>query len=248
MRRQNVFRFSVRLMFAVVFLMTLPCARAQSGPEQVTAIMKEEILPPQVAEFEMKEHVIRLVANPPSPSSAAEWNAEAQRLRARLLAVAFHGWPAEWVNSAPRFEDLGVFATEKGYRLRKLRYEIVPGFQSTAILYEPENMQGKIPAILNVNGHDPLGKAAEYKQKRCITFARHGILALNIEWLGMGELRQNGNSHGSGRTWIWSVRMKRASSFWPCAVASTTFTTTPTWIAPAWASPVSRAGGGKPSR
>ena len=222
MRRQNVLRFSVRLMFAVVFLMTLPCARAQSGPEQVTAVLKEEILPPQVAEFEMKEHVIRLVANPPSPSSATEWNAEAQRLRARLLAIAFHGWPAEWVNSAPRFEDLGVFATEKGYRLRKLRYEIVPGFQSTAILYEPENMQGKLPAILNVNGHDPLGKAAEYKQKRCITFARHGILALNIEWLGMGELRQNGNSHwfgahmdlvGTHETGLFILAMRRGLDY-----------------------------------
>ncbi len=36
------------------------------------------------------------------------------------------------------FEDLGVIETGRGYRMRKLRYEIVPGFQSTAILYEPE--------------------------------------------------------------------------------------------------------------
>ena len=37
--------------------------------------------------------------------------------------------------------------------MRKLRYEIVPGFQSTAILYEPENLSSKVPAILNLNGH-----------------------------------------------------------------------------------------------
>src|SRR6266571_1390062 len=85
--------------------------------------------------------------------------------------------PDAWVNSPPKFEDFGVIETGQGYRLRKLRYEIVPGFQSVAILYEPEKPQGKLPAILNVNGHvGPLGKAIEYKQKRCINFAKHGIL------------------------------------------------------------------------
>ena len=31
-------------------------------------------------------------------------------------------------------------------------------------------------------------KAAEYKQKRCINLAKRGIIALNVEWLGMGQL------------------------------------------------------------
>jgi dienelactone hydrolase len=91
---------------------------------------------------------------------------------------------------------LGVIETGQGYRLRKLRYEVVPGFQSVAILYEPENLQGKAPAILNLNGHvGPPGKAVEYKQKRCINFAKHGILALNLEWFSFGELRGEGNQH-----------------------------------------------------
>jgi len=47
-----------------------------------------------------------------------------------LQEVVFHGWPDEWVNSPPKFEDIGVIETGQGYRLRKLRYEIVPGFQS----------------------------------------------------------------------------------------------------------------------
>ena len=46
-----------------------------------------------------------------------------------------------------------------------------------------------MPAILNVNGHvGPPGKAIEYKQKRCINYAKHGILALSLEWLAFGEL------------------------------------------------------------
>src|SRR5437764_15330344 len=110
-----------------------------------------------------------------------------------------HGWQPKWVTSSPKFEDVGTIDTHEGYRLRKLRYEIVPGFQSVAILYEPEKMQEKLPAILNVNGHvGPPGKAVEYKQKRCINFAKHGILALNLEWFFFGELRQEGNQHWYG--------------------------------------------------
>jgi dienelactone hydrolase len=113
--------------------------------------------------------------------------------------VAFHGWTKEWVEAGPKFEEAGVIETGAGYRIRKLRYEIVPGFYSAALLYEPEHLSGKIPAILNVNGHDYAhGKAAEYKQKRCINYARHGILALNLEWFACGELARKGNEHWFG--------------------------------------------------
>jgi dienelactone hydrolase len=175
-------------------------ARAQSDARQTGAILKEEILSPQVALFQLREYILRHVVEPPRPASAEEWSAHAKRLREHMLNdVAFHGWPKEWVNAPPKFEDLGLLAKEKGYRLRKLRYEIVPGFYATAILYEPENIQGKIPAILNVNGHEVTqGKAAEYKQKRCITFARHGMLALSLEWLGMGQLNIKEHEHWFG--------------------------------------------------
>ena len=105
-----------------------------------------------------------------------------------------NGWTA-----GPKFEEVGVIETGSGYRIRKLRYEIVPGFDSAALLYEPEHMSGKIPAILNVNGHvGPPGKAVEYKQKRCINYAKHGILALNLEWFSFGELDKKGNEHWFG--------------------------------------------------
>ena len=44
--------------------------------------------------------------------------------------------------------------------------------------------------MLNVNGHDRNGKAADYKQLRCINQAKRGMLALNVEWLGMGQLAE----------------------------------------------------------
>jgi len=172
----------------------------QSEPAAISQVLGEEILAPSVAVQQIKSYILRHVAPPPTASSAQQWTEEAKRLRQHLLQdVVFHGWPVEWVNSTPKFEDLGVIETRRGYRLRKLRYEVVPGFQSAAILYEPENPQGKLPAILNLNGHvGPPGKAVEYQQKRCINFAKHGILALNLEWFYFGELRQEGNEHWFG--------------------------------------------------
>ena len=108
--------------------------------------------------------------------------------------MIYHGWPREWVEAKPKFEKVAEI-TRPGYRIVKLRYEIVPGFTSTALLYEPEHMTGKMPAILDVNGHGAGGKAVEHKQKRCINQARRGILALSLEWIGMGELSSPDNEH-----------------------------------------------------
>jgi hypothetical protein len=178
-------------------LLVIPSlAFAQAEAQALAPILKEEILAPAVALRELREHIVARVAKPPDPSSAAEWTDASKKTRQRLLEdVVFHGWPKAWVEAAPRFEETGV-VDGSGYRIRKLRYEIVPGFYSAALLYEPSAPAGRRPAILNVHGHvGAPGKAVEYKQKRCITFARNGILALSLEWPGFGELSAPGNSH-----------------------------------------------------
>lgn len=172
---------------------------AQSEVQQVAQILKYEIAAPQVTLFQLRQYLLARVSKPPAAASAQQWTAEAKRIREHLLKTLFHGWPSDWTNAATKFDDLGIMHSGNGYRMRKLRYEVVPGLKATAILYEPENMQGKMPAILNVNGHvGSPGKAVEYKQKRCINFAKRGMLALNLEWLGMGELGAKENQHWFG--------------------------------------------------
>ena len=183
-----------------LILMVSGLALAQADPDLVNPVLGEEIQPPNVSVFQMKRYILGRVAKPPVATTANAWTADANQLRRHLLdEVAFHGWPKDWTDSPARFEDMGVIPGGPGYRLRKLRYEIVPGFWSAAILYEPEHLEGKAPAVLNVNGHvGPPGKAVEYKQKRCITFAKHGILALNLEWFAFGELQNPENAHWFG--------------------------------------------------
>ena len=154
---------------------------------------------PDVVEFQIRNYLMKRVPALPQPKSAAEWSAQQQRLRKHLLEkVIFHGWPKPWIDARPKFEDHGLIPSGKGYRLRKLRYEIVPGFQSTALLYEPDNASGRVPATINLNGHDPSGKAAPYKQKRCINNALQGMFALSLEWMGMGEMASAENDHWNG--------------------------------------------------
>ncbi len=170
---------------------------AQTDPGSLNRILEVPVLPPEVAAHELKQYLVKRVPPLPRVTSAQAWSAESKRLRERVLReVIYHGWPREWVEAVPKFEDLGAIPSGPGYRMRKLRYQVVPGFYSTAILYEPEKISGKIPGVLNVNGHvGPEGKSAEYKQKRCINQAKMGMLALNLEWIGQGELSQKENAH-----------------------------------------------------
>ena len=198
---------------------------SQGEREHLTELLKDEIVSPAVADFQMRQHIVQGVAPLPKvPATPAEWTASADQLRRHLVNdVVFHGWPKQWVDSAPKFEERGVIETGHGYRIRKLRFEIVPGFYSSGLLYEPDELDGTVPAILNLSGHDgPLGYSYEFKQKRCISFAKHGIMALNLEWFGFGELSKEDNDHsfaahldltGSNGVGLFYLAMRRGMDY-----------------------------------
>lgn len=186
-------------LLAVLIVSSAVMAWAQmEGEDDIRPLLKDEILSPALAEFQVRQYIVNATAPlPKPPATPQQWTTAAEKLRHHLLDdVVYHGWPKEWVDAAPKFEEAGVIETGDGYRIHKLRYEVVPGLESSALLYEPDHISGKVPAILNLAGHDgPLGYGYEFKQKRCISYAKHGILALNLEWFGFGELSQKGNGH-----------------------------------------------------
>ncbi len=126
------------------------------------------------------------------PNSAREWQKTAVSLRKQLLKdVYLKGHSEDVISAKPDVVWGEVIETGKGYRIRKLRYEGFPGMWIPALMYEPVTLQGKVPGVLNPNGHHPGGKAMDYKQARCINLAKRGMLALNTEFIGMGELTAN---------------------------------------------------------
>ena len=190
----------VSIAFAV--LVSIVGAWGQTAPRSVRPILERPIQPTAVTADQLQRY---MMARIPKLPGRAGWVKKSQDLRRHLLDdVAFHGWPPEWVKALPNFREGEVIETGQNYRLKKLQIEILPDFWTTAILYEPVGASGqpavaaKLPAILNVNGHDPVGKAAQYKQKRCINFAKRGIVALNLEWVGFGELYLPEDHHDFG--------------------------------------------------
>lgn len=185
---------------ALLILCSTLAAFAQTEARGVQRLLEPALVSPEVVSDEIKSYLMGKAQPAVAPASAEAWTATAATLRKRILdEIIFHGWPADWVNAPLKVEDLGEIPGGKGYRMRKLRYEIVPGFFSSAILYLPEKLSGKAPAVLNVNGHvGPEGKAVEYKQKRCINQALQGMISLNLEWLSFGELGHKENVHWFG--------------------------------------------------
>ncbi len=179
---------------SLVFATSLLSSPAQTN--LLAPLLARNIIGPNLALAEVQSYTENRVPLMPALKSAAEWENEAARLRREALNdVIFRGEASQWRDAKSKVEWLDTIAGGPGYTIRKLRYEALPGLWIPALLYLPEKITGKVPVHLAVNGHDAVGKAAPYKQIRCINLAKRGVISLNAEWLGMGQLRSPGFAH-----------------------------------------------------
>jgi cephalosporin-C deacetylase-like acetyl esterase len=182
-----------------IFSLSTSSLVAQFTYQYVRPALEQPLLPHDVLIYQLRQYLLSRIAQPPTPKSAPAWAQDAKQIRTQFLQRIFHGWPQEWIYASPKFEEVGVIETGKGYRIHKFRYEVVPGYYAGALLYEPEELSGRVPGILNVLGHDlVVGKSTDYMQKICINFAKQQIMALSLEWIGTGELNKFGNNHSFG--------------------------------------------------
>jgi dienelactone hydrolase len=215
-----------RILLIAIAAVTAPAAGelyGQTTPETLEKVLAQPVQSPDVTAFQLQHYLSRRITPLPSPKSANDWTERQRQLREHILNdIAFHGWPTEWVHSAPDFQQVGATESRTGYQVSKFRYEIVPGFDATAVLYEPEKFSGPAPAILNLIGHHPMGEAAEDEQKRCINFAKRGIVALSLGWIGFGELALKGDDHddaaaldlvGSNALGLFYLSMRRGLDY-----------------------------------
>jgi hypothetical protein len=182
--------------FVILSLALLPAARVD-GAEQavIEKLLKQQIIDAELPLAEVQDFCEQRVPRMPALTTKEAWEKAANKMRSDVLEkVVFRGEARAW-REAKSQVMWGDRIECDGYRIRKLRYEALPGFWIPALLYEPLKLDGKVPAVMNVNGHDGKGKAADYKQIRCINQAKRGMLALNVEWIGMGQLRSPENAH-----------------------------------------------------
>ena len=170
---------------------------ASASAADIEAWLAKPILDPNLPQKQIEDFCEARVLRMPKVSSAKEWEALARKYREDTLRkVVFRGEAAKWREMETKVKWLDTIEGGPGYRIRKLIYEAVPGMWIPALLYEPKKLDGLVPVVLNVNGHDRgSGKAADYKQTRCINQAKRGMIALNLEWVGMGQLHTPGFGH-----------------------------------------------------
>src|SRR5262249_14627138 len=134
------------------------------GAEFLAKALARPIIGPRKTLNEIMDYCDAAPPKMPPPQSLAEWEKRAQQMRSDALKqVIFRGEAAAWRDAKSRVDWLETIEGGPGYRIKKLRYEALPGLWIPALLYEPEKLTGKVPVVLNVNGHDGNGKAADYK-------------------------------------------------------------------------------------
>ena len=184
-----------RCFLPLLLAVCVQSAHAADKPS-IAALLERPIIEKMQPLAEVKSYCEARIPRLPAVTTVAEWEKHANQVRKDTLEqVVYRGEAAAWRDAHLGVEWLDTIDGGPGYRIKKLRYEALPGLWIPALLYEPENLEGRVPVGLNVNGHDGKGKAADYKQIRCINQAKRGMLALNVEWLGMGQLTGDNYQH-----------------------------------------------------
>ena len=166
---------------------------------RLRANYRQRLLPGRAADHQLRRYLEDYLPPFETPASADEWDQQSKRRRERFLdTVVFRGDAAQWRQAPLNVEWFDAIQPGNGYRIKKFRYEALPGFWIPALLYEPTVLADKAPIVLNVNGHHRGGKAMDYKQRRCINLAKRGILSFNLEFIDQGQLHDendNNNKH-----------------------------------------------------
>src|SRR5688572_2519868 len=117
-------------------------------------------------------------------SNLAEWEKRTQELKPCLLeALQLKSLPLA-PNAKPIITPLRKF---DGYTVQNIAIEILPGLWINGSLYKPSKYKGKIPVILNPDGHWEKQRYRPDCQYRCAALAKMGAMAFSYDLFAWGE-------------------------------------------------------------
>lgn len=189
-----------RMLLSITIISLLARTVTIAAEYDLKAELARPIITPQTSLEQTQVFLERRIPRLPELKTTKDWDALAAKWRKEVLdKVVFRGEAAKWRDHPLAVEYVGEPLRGPGYVVKKLRYECLPGMWIPALLYVPDKLTddkaAKVPVVLNVNGHDGQGKAADYKQIRCINLVKRGMIVLNPEWFGMGQFKVDGFSH-----------------------------------------------------
>lgn len=113
-----------------------------------------------------------------------QWEARKELLKPCVLA-------ALQLSKLPAYPLSKPVVTPKrkynGYSVENIAIEILPGVWINGSLYKPATVKGKIPVILNPDGHWFDHRYRADCQKRCAAFAKMGAIAFSYDLFAWGE-------------------------------------------------------------
>jgi hypothetical protein len=117
-------------------------------------------------------------------SNKEAWEARKAQLKSELLsALKLSPIPAK-TNSKPIITNKRIY---DGYSVENVALEVLPGVYTCGSLYSPLKPKGKIPVILNPDGHFGDGRYRADAQYRCAMEAKMGAMAFSYDLFAWGE-------------------------------------------------------------
>ncbi|MCW3093763.1 MAG: hypothetical protein JWP81_4832 [Ferruginibacter sp.] len=113
-----------------------------------------------------------------------EWEARKQILKPCILeALQLSPLPASPMSKP----IITVKRKMNGYTIENIALEILPGVYINGSLYKPANYKGKIPVVLNPDGHWDKQRYRPDCQYRCAALAKMGAMAFSYDLFAWGE-------------------------------------------------------------
>jgi hypothetical protein len=134
----------------------------------------------------------------------AEWEKRKLELKPCLLeALQLSKLPAA-PNSKPIITPQRKF---DGYTVENIALEILPGLWINGSLYKPAKYKGKIPVILNPDGHWEKQRYRPDCQYRCAALAKMGAMAFSYDLFAWGESQLQFNLEDHRRSLSMTIQV-----------------------------------------
>jgi cephalosporin-C deacetylase-like acetyl esterase len=115
-------------------------------------------------------------------NSKSGWLKRQALVREKLLGLA-----GPFPEKTPLNARIKGILEKDGCRVEKIIYESMPDFYVTGCLFLPDRVEGKVPAVLNVMGHNQESFRAGLYQQLILNLVDKGIIVLAIDPIGQGE-------------------------------------------------------------
>src|SRR5262249_49559832 len=145
-----------RICIAAAPLLFMAAASGQLPSSYITG----PILPEETARSEMYEFVNASMPAPPRFSTLAEWKDYRPKLQKRILKLI----GADDILARHKLNVVSKGRISRnGYSIEKIAYETFPGMWVPALVWRPDHVEGKAPAMVSISGHNYFdSKGAEH--------------------------------------------------------------------------------------